>query len=296
MADRLTGPPRAWSRIALAGVIVVTAAWWALALWPLPATAPGWLSRTRAVCFGSTATGLPDTQGWMLLFLQPALMLGQVIAIWGRDLGSELTGLIRSRSGQLVLMGFAIALLAAGGAAAARVLSATRVTAQAAESSSAAPSWTRIGRAAPPLELAGAGGVPVRLSDLRGRPVLVAFAFAHCQTACPRLVQEVLAAQRSLHDPMPAVIVVTLDPWRDTPSRLAAIEERWGMGKYGRVASGSVSQVEAALNAWGIERSRNSRNGDLLHVPRVFLVDREGNLAYESDADAGLLVDLARRL
>jgi cytochrome oxidase Cu insertion factor (SCO1/SenC/PrrC family) len=109
------------------------------------------------------------------------------------------------------------------------------------------------------------------------------------------LVREVLAAQRSLDDP-PAVIVVTLDPWRDTPSRLAAIEERWGMEEGQRVASGTVSQVEATLDAWGIERSRNARNGDLVHVPRVFLVDRQGKVAFEADAQARLLVDLARRL
>jgi cytochrome oxidase Cu insertion factor (SCO1/SenC/PrrC family) len=124
--------------------------------------------------------------------------------------------------------------------------------------------------------------------------VIVAFAFAHCQTACPRLVHEVLTAQRRLGDP--AVIVVTLDPWRDTPSRLESIEERWGMTEGARMASGPVPEVEAVLDAWGIERSRDPRNGDLAHVPRVFVVDREGNLAFEADADAGLLTDLAREL
>ena len=292
----MTGPRHGWSRIALTGILAVTAAWWALALWPLPVTAPEWLSRTRVVCFGSTASGLPDTQGWMLLFLQPALMLGQAVAIWGRDLAADLSTITRSRPGRLALASLAIAFLTAAGAAVARVHSATGVAAQAAESSSAAPSWIRVGRAAPRLELIGAGGVPVRLSDLRGRPVVVAFAFAHCETACPRLVREVLAAQRSLNDPSPALIVVTLDPWRDTPSRLAAIEERWGMGRDQRVASGAVSKVEATLDAWGIERSRSSTNGDLVHVPRVFLVDREGNVAFEADAEADLLVDLLRRL
>jgi cytochrome oxidase Cu insertion factor (SCO1/SenC/PrrC family) len=294
VADRVTKPRRPWSRIALAGVLVVTVAWWALALWPLSATAPGWLSRTRVVCFGSTPSGLPDTQGWMLLFLQPALMLAQVIAIWGRELAVEARGLAGTRPGRLALAGFAIALLLGAGAAGARVRAAWGMAARAAEPSSAEPGWVRVDRAAPPLELVGAGGAPVRLADLRGRPVLVAFAFAHCQTACPRLVHEVLAAQRAIGDA--AVIVVTLDPWRDTPSRLESIEERWRMEAGARVVSGSVPQVEAVLDAWGIERSRNPRNGDLVHIPRVFLVDGEGNLAYEADADAGLLADLAGRL
>ncbi|HJU87524.1 MAG TPA: SCO family protein, partial [Gemmatimonadota bacterium] len=108
------------------------------------------------------------------------------------------------------------------------------------------------------------------------------------------LVHEVLLAQRTLREP--AVIVVTLDPWRDTPSRLRSIEESWEMGNGARVASGPVPQVEAVLDAWGIERSRDSRNGDLVHVPRVFVVDREGIVLYEADPDAALLTELARPL
>ena len=284
---------RFWARIALGGVIVVTVAWWALALWPLPATAPAWLSSTRAVCFGTTPSGLPDVQGWMLLFLQPALMIGQVVAIWGRDLKAEVARLGSSRIGRVALAGCVVALLVSAGAATVRVRTATGMAARA-TAAPVEPAWVPVDRPAPRLELVGAGGTPIRLADYRGRPVLVAFAFAHCQTACPRLVQEVLAAQRAVEEP--AVIVVTLDPWRDTPSRLSSIEERWGMGAGARLASGTVAEVESVLDAWGIERSRDVRTGDLLHVPRVFLVDRAGNLAYEADAEAGLLADLARRL
>lgn len=284
-------PRGAWARAALAGVVAVTAAWWALALWPLPASAPDWLSRTRAVCFGTTSSGLPEVQGWMLLFLQPTLMLGQVLVIWGRDLAADASRLARSRPGRLALAGLAIAFLVAAGAAVGRVRGATEET-RAQELAEAG--WVRVGRPAPPLELVGADGSPLALAELRGRPVFVAFAFAHCRTACPRLVREVLVAQRSLGEP--AVIVVTLDPWRDTPSRLRSIEESWEMGTQARVASGPVHQVEEVLDAWGIERSRDSRTGDLVHVPRVFVVDREGIVLYEADPDAALLTELARPL
>ena len=284
---------RTWARAALGGVLAVTAAWWALALWPLPASAPDWLSRTRAVCFGSTPSGLPDVQGWMLLFLQPTLMLAQVLAIWGGELKGDASRMSRSRRGRMALGVLVIAFFTAAGAAVTRVRGATEASASA-EGGLIEPGWVRVGRPAPPLELLDADGAPLRLAELRGRPVFVAFAFAHCQTACPRLVHEVLVAQRALGDP--AVIVVTLDPWRDTPSRLRSIEERWEMGEGARVASGSVAQVEAALDAWGIERSRDPRNGDLVHVPRVFVVDREGILAYEADPNAALLVELARPL
>jgi cytochrome oxidase Cu insertion factor (SCO1/SenC/PrrC family) len=220
-------------------------------------------------------------------------MLAQVLAIWGGELKADASRMSRSRRGRMALGVLVIAFFTAAGAAVTRVRGATEALASA-DGRLVEPGWVHVGRPAPPLELLDADGAPLRLAELRGRPVFVAFAFAHCQTACPRLVHEVLAAQRALGDP--AVIVVTLDPWRDTPSRLRSIEERWEMGEGARVASGSVAQVEAVLDAWGIERSRDPRNGDLVHVPRVFVVDREGILAYEADPSAALLADLARPL
>ena len=68
------------------------------------------------------------------------------------------------------------------------------------------------------------------------------------------------------------------------------------MGPEARVAGGSIVQVESVLDAWGIERSRHGWRGDLVHVPRVFLIDREGILAYEAGPDAALLAELAGRL
>ena len=55
----------------LAAVGGITAAWWALALWPLDAGAPTWLVRTRFVCFGSSENGLPHAGGWIALIGEP---------------------------------------------------------------------------------------------------------------------------------------------------------------------------------------------------------------------------------
>ena len=49
-----------WAVGALGAVAAITMSWWALALWPVPTGAPAWLERTRQVCFGSTASGLPE--------------------------------------------------------------------------------------------------------------------------------------------------------------------------------------------------------------------------------------------
>src|SRR5688500_19433216 len=69
---------------ALAAILVITAAWWALALWPAAAE-PEWLARTRAACFGSERGGLPDAGGWVLLVGEPIGMLVAPLAIGRRS-------------------------------------------------------------------------------------------------------------------------------------------------------------------------------------------------------------------
>ena len=69
----------------LAVILVITASWWALALWPAGDAAPAWMLRTRNACFGTAETGLPDGGGWMALMGQPLSMLLVLFAVWGRD-------------------------------------------------------------------------------------------------------------------------------------------------------------------------------------------------------------------
>ena len=48
----------------LAAIVLISAAWWALALWPAGDLPPEWLARTRAVCFGTR----PDEPAWYDLY------------------------------------------------------------------------------------------------------------------------------------------------------------------------------------------------------------------------------------
>ena len=80
---------RAYRGVALAalGVIVlVTVAWWALALYPAGAATPEWVARTRLVCFGAMPGGLPSAGGWVLLVGEP----------WGRWRCCSWCGAMRS--------------------------------------------------------------------------------------------------------------------------------------------------------------------------------------------------------
>jgi protein SCO1/2 len=159
--------------------------------------------------------------------------------------------------------------------------------------------YPRLDRAAPPLVLVAHTGETFDLAALAGRPVLVTFAYAHCATVCPVIVKHTLDAQAALrgtvHDA--AAVVVTLDPWRDTPSRLPAMARQWGLpDRDAWILSGAVHDVEAVLDAWNIPRSRDLATGEVTHPSLVYVIDRAGRIAYASTGGTDALIALVQRL
>jgi protein SCO1/2 len=303
MEDRLTAPRlamRHWATlVALGLILIITLAWWALALWPLPAEAPPALLQARAICFGNADNGLPSAIGWLMLIGEPLMITLLLVTITGSTTIREgLQGIARSRAGRFGLRAIAATVLVAFLAAGARVALALGVGAPTtARSGGELPStYPRLDRPAPALDLADQRGTVVTLAALRGRPTLVTFAYAHCETVCPLVVQEVVRARMALEDAPPVLVVITLDPWRDTPSRLTALASQWGLPADAHVLSGPVPAVEAALDRWGIPRSRDVRTGEITHPQVVYVLDRVGKIAYAATGDAEMIEQLVRRL
>lgn len=278
---------------ALAAILAVTASWWALALWPVNAEAPDWLLRTREVCFGSTADTLPSAGGWLLLIGQPAGMLGLLILVWGAELRDGLARTLARTAGQVVVGVTTAALVAGLAGVVSRVSTAGQDRFAAGD---AAVQLTRIDDAAPRLSLVDQAGREVSLEAFRGHPVLVTFAFAHCATVCPLIVADVLDAKRQLGDAALPVLVVTLDPWRDTPSRLPSIAAGWGIDEHTHVLSGEVETVERTLSAWRVPRTRNQKTGDVVHPSMIYVIGPNGRIAYLVTGGAGVIAAAVRAL
>ena len=305
MRRAASAPPRGWTReeaqalVGLTALAVITTAWWALALWPVDG-GPEWLARTRYVCFGVSESGLPDAGGWIGLIAGPLGMLAILLVGWRTGFRELLRRARRSRAVASVMATGALAclvLLTAAGVRVQRALDAVVVV----EGNELLPpeTYPRLDRAAPPLALVAQTGEVVDLADLRGAPVLVTFAFAHCQTVCPIVVRDALRAREALAGSalQPAVLVVTLDPWRDTPSRLEGMARGWGLPDEGAwVLSGAVPDVEAVLDAWEVPRSRDTTSGDVTHPALTYVVDADGRLSFASSGGAESLVSLIRRL
>lgn len=280
MNERQTVRRQNAALVALLAILAITAAWWALALWPQGGSTPAWIERTRLACFGAEPGGLPDAGGWMVMTGQPLAMLLVLFAAWGRDVRAGVGRVRHHVSGQLALGVVMAGVIAGVAGVAVRVSTADARPFDANTTERMASQLTRISDTVPTMRLADQAGRVVRLDELRGRPVLVTFAFAHCQTVCPAVVMDLVEVQHQLGELAPEVVIVTLDPLRDTPSRLSAIAREWGLGPRAHVVSGPVEEVERVLNAWRVPRVRNAATGDYSHPIMVYVIAPDGRITF----------------
>jgi protein SCO1 len=132
---------------------------------------------------------------------------------------------------------------------------------------------------APDFALVDQDGATVALSRFRGRPVVVTFVFAHCQALCPMIVESLKGAAAGAGGA--DVLLVTLDPWRDTPSALPGIARQWKMPSGFHVLSARrAADVLRVIEAYGVPAQRDEKTGDIAHPGVVFVVDGDGRLAY----------------
>lgn len=124
-----------------------------------------------------------------------------------------------------------------------------------------------------------AGGAEVALDVFAGSPVLIAMFYASCRSACPVLIERVRRIEEALSEPVRArvrVVLVTLDPERDTPKVLAALGARHGLdpGRW-RLLAGSEPTTRALATVLGV-RYRRGRDDEITHSTSVSLLDARG--------------------
>lgn len=260
---------------------VATLFWWAFAFAPLPSAPPAWLTAARHACFGSAGEGLPAPHGWMLLVLGPASFLLGIAVLWGRELPASLARGMRGRAGTWVAVVLAVAATAEGVWVLRKVEAARAVAdwAQPIRDDGPLPAeYPRQAAPAPDFSLVDQRGVTLSISELKGRPVVLTFVFAHCQTLCPVVVDTLKHVSRAS---APVVLLVTLDPWRDTPSALPGIADRWELPVgFHVLSSRRVEDVLRVADRYGVTFRRDERTGDIVHPGLVFVIDADGRLAY----------------
>lgn len=113
----------------------------------------------------------------------------------------------------------------------------------------------------------------------RGHPTIVSMFYTSCPNACPLLISDIRALEASLSDADRAdlrVLLVSLDPARDTPAAMAEVVAKHGVDdtRWTLVRSEPVEVREIAA-ALGI-RYRPLADGEMNHSSLLTLLDVDG--------------------
>ena len=125
-------------------------------------------------------------------------------------------------------------------------------------------------------------GERLSLSDFRGKPVLIYFGYTFCPDVCPTTLtdlKEMMAALGKKADDI-QVIMVSVDPERDTPEQLAAYLQYFDPRFIGM--TGTKEEIDAAATQFGVfyeAHEGTAATGYLVdHTSTTALVDDEGYL------------------
>lgn len=130
--------------------------------------------------------------------------------------------------------------------------------------------------------LTGAGGQRVSLSDFRGKVVALYFGYTFCPDVCPTTMTEVSKAMRGLGKQAEdvQVIMISVDPERDTPDRLREYVTYFDPRFIG--LTGTPEEIADVATMYGIfyeKHEGTAATGYLVdHTATVTVVDREGRV------------------
>lgn len=149
------------------------------------------------------------------------------------------------------------------------------------------------------FELTRAGGVRVRLRDYRGRAVLLFFGYTHCPDVCPTSLYTLKSVLEKLGTEADEVrvIMVTVDPERDTPDALEQYVRYFHQKFVG--LSGTAREISLVARQYRVRYQIDtapSAGGRVSHSAYIYLLDRQQRVRtlFGAGASPGEIVDGVR--
>lgn len=128
-------------------------------------------------------------------------------------------------------------------------------------------------------------GEPVKLEQLRGRPVALAMFFASCGYACPLIVTDMQGIQAKLPEDIrdhAAFVLVSFDSQRDTPAALAGYRQQRGLGGNWFLLHGNPDSVRELAALLGVKYKKES-DGAFSHSNLITILNPEGEIVHQRD-------------
>jgi protein SCO1/2 len=133
----------------------------------------------------------------------------------------------------------------------------------------------------PNFSLIDQDGVAIGRDVFRGQWDLVFFGFTHCPDICPLTLQILATAKQQLaengQDPLPRIVLVSVDPERDTPELMAQYVAYFGADNLG--ITGELDELRKLTNGLGIFFEKAAVDGDnysVNHSAVVLLINPDG--------------------
>ena len=141
-----------------------------------------------------------------------------------------------------------------------------------------------------PFTLTGIDGQPFASTSLAGKPFAIFFGFTHCPDVCPNTLARLARLRRTVGkgDASFAILFVSVDPSRDTPSE---------MGRYAAAfntpiiaLTGSDQDIAKVKKSYGIYSAKVPQAGadySVDHTATVFLMGADGRFVATITPDEG---------
>lgn len=149
-------------------------------------------------------------------------------------------------------------------------------------------SQAAIGRQVGDYEFFDQGRRAVRLTDYRGRPLIVSLIFTACTHSCPLITQHladaVEAAQSAFGADNFQTITIGFDPDKDTPERLHDYVQAQGIDLPNwHFLSGDAATIDALIEDLGFIRVASPRGFD--HLAQISIIDSTGKVYHQVYGD-----------
>jgi len=135
-------------------------------------------------------------------------------------------------------------------------------------------------REAPDFSLRDSTGRPVRLSQFRGKAILLTFIYDHCPDVCPLIVANLHNALVKLgsHASSVQIVAVSVDPTGDTPKTVKAFLSAHEMTGRMEYLIGSFKQLAPVWREYGVQVQGSPNRREVGHSAFVYGITGTGNL------------------
>ena len=122
------------------------------------------------------------------------------------------------------------------------------------------------------------------LSDLKGKPTVVAMIFTNCSYACPRITSDMKGIEEKLKTNKDKVnfLMVSFDTERDTPAQLKKFQDRMELGSNWILLHANDQTVRTLSVLLNVQYAKDAE-GNFSHSNLITVLDKNGVLKFQKE-------------